>query len=290
MRPIVKSLLIAEVVICFAPLALVLAVGALMAPSQVFFFFEEPLEWEGPASLVGAVICGIAGLSALVLVMARLLGANLVFKRPTLIVTGIWLGALPILAAFMSPDIGWWLAAVVPLGVAAHVIFLSRRFLFPDRKAVLGAICVPVFLALGWLLLRPFDVSEGDLIANKEVWLARHPNGYEYTMLIAGWADPELLEPKLITVRDGNVVSAKYAFHTGSHQEGEPAPLATTWTVDAIFDALIAAKRRGWSIRARFDRQFGFVEKAYLDIDRPDSGWDIEVRKFSVLQATTEAP
>ena len=289
MRPIVKALLIAEVVVCFVPLTLMLAVGAIMAPSQVAGFIDEPLEWEGPASFVGAVLCGIAGLSALTFVMARLLGGHVAVKRPTPIATGIWLGVTPILAAFTSPSYGWWLLAAAPLAVAAHIIFLSRRWLFPSSKAVVRSLCVPVILALGWLVLRtfpPFDISEADLIARKEMWLATRPNAYECTVVVAGWTDPELLEPKRITVRDEHVVSAEYAFQTWSHQQGERAPLAAAWTVDSIFDSLIAARRMGWSVRARFDRQLGFVEKAYLKIDRPNSGWDVEVRKFSVLEAS----
>jgi hypothetical protein len=167
---------------------------------------------------------------------------------------------------------------------------VSRRWLFPSSKAVVRSLCVPVILALGWLVLRtfpPFDISEADLIARKEMWLATRPNAYECTVVVAGWTDPELLEPKRITVRDEHVVSAEYAFQTWSHQQGERAPLAAAWTVDSIFDSLIAARRMGWSVRARFDRQLGFVEKAYLEIDRPNSGWDVEVRKFSVLEAST---
>src|SRR4029078_9597134 len=106
MRPIVKALLIAEVVVCFAPLTLMLAVGAIMAPSQVAGFIDEPLEWEGPASFVGSVLCGISGLSAVTFVMARLLGGHVAVKRPTPIATGIWLRGTQLFAALTRPTFG----------------------------------------------------------------------------------------------------------------------------------------------------------------------------------------
>jgi hypothetical protein len=47
---------------------------------------------------------------------------------------------------------------------------------------------------------------------------------------------------------------------------------------------LIEAKRRNAQVRARFDREFGFVERAFVEYGAQSAGWDVEVRDFEVAR------
>ena len=50
LRNSTKILLSIEVVVCFAPVVLLLLLGALLVPFQFVVVNHEPLMWRGPAS------------------------------------------------------------------------------------------------------------------------------------------------------------------------------------------------------------------------------------------------
>jgi hypothetical protein len=72
-----KLLLTIEVVVSFTPILVPLLLGALLVPMQIYAISDEVLIWQGPATLVGSVVCGAIGLFTLVFVVAKLfLGHN----------------------------------------------------------------------------------------------------------------------------------------------------------------------------------------------------------------------
>jgi len=54
-----------------------------------------------------------------------------------------------------------------------------------------------------------------------------------------------------------------------------------------LFDELIQARSRGARVRALFDKQWGYVERAYVDYEDRGEHWRLEVEEF---RSTTEAP
>jgi hypothetical protein len=288
LRRSTKALLILEVIICFGLLAPFLLIGAVMVPFQIYALLEDPLSWEGPAELIGQVACGICGLGALTFILIKLLlDAKGPIKYLALIWVGVLLGVLPILDMAIRGSGGWKIFAAIPLIATIHLIALSRRLLFPSVREGLTKFGVAALLVLPlpWLLSLPlFDLSEQNLLERQKVWVERKPSRYQFAVRISGWTDRELLNPKRITVNNGEVESAVYLWPTGTHQQGDPASLGAAWTMDATFDALLAARRRGWSVRAEFDDRWGFVEKAYLDLDKPDSAWDLLISEFKTLE------
>jgi hypothetical protein len=115
-RPATKALLIVEMIVCFGLPAPLLLVGAVMIPLQVRALLDEPLLWEGPAELIGQVVCGICGLLALRFVLSRLLaGAKSPIKYPGVLWVGVLLGLLPILGIAIRGSAGWKIFAAAPL-------------------------------------------------------------------------------------------------------------------------------------------------------------------------------
>jgi hypothetical protein len=135
-RPATKALLIVEMIVCFGLPAPLLLVGAVMIPLQVRALLDEPLLWEGPAELIGQVVCGICGLLALRFVLSRLLaGAKSPIKYPGVLWVGVLLGLLPILGIAIRGSAGWKIFAAAPLLATLHLIVLSRRTRRCERRS-----------------------------------------------------------------------------------------------------------------------------------------------------------
>jgi hypothetical protein len=47
-----------------------------------------------------------------------------------------------------------------------------------------------------------------------------------------------------------------------------------------VFEQLLDARSRGYTVRARFDGHWGYVERAFIETGDLDRDWDIEVRNF----------
>lgn len=124
------------------------------------------------------------------------------------------------------------------------------------------------------------DRSMEEIEEQRRLWLANAPREYSYTVQVSGWRSPrELLHPKRVTVQDNHVV-AEHVWDAAGHRVGETAAVGTYWSIVATFDELIEAKRRDAQVRARFNEQFGFVERAFVDYGTDLSGWDVEIRDF----------
>jgi hypothetical protein len=253
---------------------------------QIYAISDETLIWQGPATLVGSVVCGAIGLFTLVFVVAKLFLGHNSIARPALICTGVALGTLPIAPiALYGDSLAWKLVGALPLAVSAHILFLSRKMLFLSWRDGLRSTAVAAAVALTPLFvlaLDPLATADRTLKEQSILWREAAPQRYEFTVQVNGWQEPEALSPKRITVESGNVISAVYAWNSPRHNAGDPAPVEDLWTIDRAFSELVAAKERGWDVSARFNERWHFVERAFVEPDEPASGWDLEIREFMV--------
>jgi len=137
MRAVLRALLLLEVLVCFGPMTLMLMMGALLVPVQVFALFDEPLLWEGPVQVIGSVLCGAAGLGTLIVLLSKLFEASETdgIKRPWLVFGGALIGAIPLIDPLTSPIVAWRILGAMPIVAGVHVLILTRRFLVaPARK------------------------------------------------------------------------------------------------------------------------------------------------------------
>jgi uncharacterized membrane protein YuzA (DUF378 family) len=80
---------------------------------------------------LGFVGCGLLGLITLLYVLGKLFGKQRPIARPALVLTGAVLGVLPILPFALLPDAWEKIWVLMPIASTAHILYLSRRMLFP---------------------------------------------------------------------------------------------------------------------------------------------------------------
>ncbi len=132
MRTALRTLLLIEMVVCFGPMTVMLMIGTLLVPIQVIALFAEPLLWEGPAEVIGLVLCGSIGLVTLLLLLDKIFDKTATVRRPWLVLAGAIVGMLALIEPLTSPSVGWRILAAMPLVAGLHVLFLGRRLLFPS--------------------------------------------------------------------------------------------------------------------------------------------------------------
>jgi hypothetical protein len=125
-----KMLLALEAVVCFGPVAFFLPIGVLMLPMQIAELFRHPEHWQDHLSLVGLVICGVAGMTALCFVVAKLWD-NSRIERPLLVLAGTAMGVAGLVGYTngISDDSVWVVLGALPLLATAHILFLARNLL-----------------------------------------------------------------------------------------------------------------------------------------------------------------
>jgi hypothetical protein len=302
MRGWARWLLLVEILVCFLPCTLLLAVGIVMVPAQLFFLFREPLDWQGSAWLLFSVAGGSVGLFTLIIVVSRLLGSRERFEKPVLVLGCILAGIAPlfltlVIAVVAGGEIEWGtltLTAVLPLLASAHILLLSRSlFIASFREAqrplvgpgtwITGAAVVAVIVVV--LVMRQ-GVGYAALEERQAYWMQNKPAAYSYTSQITGWVKPvSLAYPKQVRVVGSTVASASYTFVRGPGDLTQyPPPTEGAWTIDDLFDALLKAKKSGAQVHVRFDGTTGAVLHARVESDK-DGYWGFEVREFRVLDA-----
>ena len=293
LRPTTKVLLCIEVVVCFAPVVLLLLMGVLLIPIQFVALNHEPMLWQGPAALVGSVASGAIGLTTLLFVLGKLLFGGGPIGSRWVVCTGVALGALPIVPMAIFGDGRWWILGALPLAASAHILFLAREMLFPSWRDALRSVAAAttvLLLLLAISTLNPFGASDGTIREQRARWEASAPERYEFTVRMSGWLPPEDLIPKRISVENGEVLSASYAWNGVGHKAGDPAPLENLWTIERAFTQLLAAEAEGADVSARFDLRWGFVERAFVETEGARSGWDLEILDFEVTRRAVEPP
>jgi hypothetical protein len=282
--------LIAEAIVCFIPSSWLLVIGMVMVPYQVGFLLSNPLLAEGPVLLICFVIAGLIGQATLVYVLAKLFRGS-PFGRPLPVAGAVLLGLTPLVYLAAGGDSIVLIVAVPPILASLHILFLSRTLFFPGRDAAVRAVrpgdvvlLLPMIAVAAGMFITPRVLAlSGDTLAQRHAtWLASRPASYDFELQISGWRKPDLLDPRRIEVRDGQVRSATYA-HTPPPFSLRVYPPAQdlAWTMDTVFDEILKAHSRGDRVRAQFDARLGYVREAYIDSEREDSSWSLEVRDFT---------
>ncbi|WP_153067349.1 hypothetical protein [Steroidobacter cummioxidans] len=125
-----RSLLKLEILICFAPCMLMLAVATIILPAELM----RPSQ-ESPAPLILVVSCGLFGLWSLLRVISALFDGNEMIENPRAVLTGVVFGAAPllyqaILALSSTGETRWGIFTTtvgLPLLATAHILYLSRH-------------------------------------------------------------------------------------------------------------------------------------------------------------------
>ena len=136
MKPATRFLLQLEAAVCFAPAAVLLLLGLIALPSQLYFLFANADEHIGVTLLLAAVtLGGIAGLVALTNLLSWIMNPSSSFMGRWWTLAGAVVGGAALLPYTIGPvDSHWWrLVGLLPLICSAHLIYLGRDFLFTDR-------------------------------------------------------------------------------------------------------------------------------------------------------------
>ena len=133
----VRTLLLIELILGFAPVAVLLLVGLFVSAFQVLFLMtseEVRAHPGGSLTVIFSSLFGLFALGSMVNLVVTLFRANkAVFsRRSTIGLGGIGLVMLAALIA-VSETVAWKLFFLVPLLVAVHFIYLGRDELFPSN-------------------------------------------------------------------------------------------------------------------------------------------------------------
>lgn len=123
---------------CFTPALLLLLLGLIFLPSQIWFLLTEP--WEGVAegafSVAALVTGGVAGTVALSNLLGWILSPSLAFLPRYWTLAGAVAGGAALLPYLWGPvDSTWWrFVGWMPVLCTAHLMYLGRSFLFPRGR------------------------------------------------------------------------------------------------------------------------------------------------------------
>ena len=212
-------------------------------------------------------------------------------NRPMWVCIGVALGALPLMPALHGGSLA--LFGLLPLAVSAHILILARRMLFSPWRDGLKRAVVATTVALSVIALTTLDpsrASSGTIREHQAQWVKHAPDRYEFTVQLSGNSTVEALMPKRITVEHGKVISTNYIWDLDAHHKaGDSAPVEDLWTIDRAFTELLLAEERGWNVRARFNKELGFVENAEVSMDDGSNTVRmIEIRDFQVVAPAIE--
>jgi hypothetical protein len=135
----VRYFVIAEVLVCFVPFAAYLLLGFLFIPFVVLDMLQG--HFKNMMSVV-LVVCGVAGLIALVQVLKWLFGRQTDRLGRWWTLALMLLGLFPIAAGlvglvFARRPHPWYMTAfwAAPILVTAHLAYLARQYLFTSAKS-----------------------------------------------------------------------------------------------------------------------------------------------------------
>lgn len=287
-RTISKTLLLSEVVVCFAPAALTLLIGTIAIPLQIAHLLKNPVLWADQLPIIGSVVGGIVGLATLIYVIHRLLrDDDQPIEQPVPVLAGIMMGVAALIP-WLGADGALRLIAVLPLACTAHVVFLSRRLLFPHLRQAAGQLVQrwlkPSLATVAAITLVAFatrGVWRLDLEEECAAWLSHRPEAYSFRLEFSGDVEPSQHHPRYITVQGDRVTSARYAYESSLRDPSARRPPADdAKTMNTVFEELIQARSRGARVRALFDQRWGYVKRAYVDYEETGEGWDLSVEEF----------
>jgi hypothetical protein len=130
-----KGLLLVEIAICFMPLSILMGIGVLMMPLQIFFLAIGEIDDISTHLIFAANLTAwICGLTAVYCIMRWHLYGIRARLRPRWVVLLMGIGVTPLIFFFvvLPANAEWNLLAVLPLLCCAHLLWLSRDYLFGD--------------------------------------------------------------------------------------------------------------------------------------------------------------
>jgi hypothetical protein len=132
MSRVAKAALLLEVVLCFGPASLLLLLGLVLLPGQIYFLATGEAEaFSGALQVMLLVLAGICGLVALCRTLSWLLFESRSSLRPQMTLVLMCIGIAPVLLyVFTGGGIFWWAGGALPLVGAVHVAYLARKYLF----------------------------------------------------------------------------------------------------------------------------------------------------------------
>lgn len=127
-----KILFVVELLVCFGPVAIMLALGMLIIPMGIVFGGHLAV---GNFAALAFVIAGALGMHALLTVVGMLMSGQLARLSPRVILVFAAIGFAALLPMVVGPvSSPWWrLVGLLPLLAGAHVIYLARAQLFSHR-------------------------------------------------------------------------------------------------------------------------------------------------------------
>jgi hypothetical protein len=131
-----KALLIIELVVCFAPVAILLYVGLIFFLHALALSVSSGLFDVHDLLPVAMLLAGVLGMAALFAVVAILIaGGQSVFSNRIILVFALagFASLLPLVAG--PVDSNWWrLVGLLPILAGLHVLYLARAHLFLTRR------------------------------------------------------------------------------------------------------------------------------------------------------------
>lgn len=129
-----RFLLLAEVLVCFAPIAALWAMGAILLLSQIATFAvvagasDSWLQLGIPFALIAA---GLVGLIAVAYLVAAVTSTTGIVERPAITLAGIALGVSAIIPPAISDSTFFVVIAILPVVCSVHLLYLARRSVAP---------------------------------------------------------------------------------------------------------------------------------------------------------------
>lgn len=289
MSEMAKYLLLAEILLCFGPLTLFLLIAPLLLPVQFYVLATEPLHWEGPFLVMGSIVGGIAGITALLLVVSKLLTQKRI-DRPLPVLAAVTLGVTAVVGMGVGEGTPALIFQGLPLAATAHILYLSRRLFVPLVRAEVKHnvwcwiwLTIPAGLALSASIVAAHvNQSRQELLDGQARWNRVRPLNYSFESNFAGIPLAATVGlPRKIDVQGDSVVSAVYTFvPTPGIRSSDPPPELHAWTMNRIFEELLKAQQSGARVRAQYDEHSGFVMGAEVNFPDLDASWSLTARNF----------
>lgn len=131
MRPLHKTLLLLEVVICFGPMLILLGAGLIVIPVSIMSLVEGEF---GGLPLLAMIVGGGLGITSLIALTLKILDPNSSTLTPRKIQLFMACGVLSILGFYFfvgRGGVGWQAVFfVLPLFASAHLLYLGRSYAF----------------------------------------------------------------------------------------------------------------------------------------------------------------
>lgn len=119
-----------------------------------------------------------------------------------------------------------------------------------------------------------------ELKEQRELWESMGVTDYTYELTYHCFCVTTTTVPVLVTVVDGEVVSAVYAESFGDISEGDPVPDDyEARTIDELFDLAREALREADAVEITYDATWGFP--SVIDIDYIQDAIDDELTVFA---------